>query len=107
MTDIIWSPDAKSDLRNILSYCHRTFGINTARKVNMQINRDVQRLLSNPLQGYIADIVHSKIEHRILLSHRLTKIIYSVHTDYIYIHMLWNTRQEPERLSYELSRRDR
>ena len=56
--------------------------------------------------GYVSNIVMGKVEHRILLSYRQTEIIYSVHSDYIYIHLLWNTSRNPEDLSKELNERN-
>lgn len=96
---LLWHPEAVDDLDEILHYCNDSFGFETARKVRRQILSDVDLLISQPNIGQVEPLLtgHGKLDyHALLVSH--TKVIYTVHPQYIYIHLLWDTRRDIQNL---------
>ena len=86
-----WHPQALDEFVAILQYCEEMFGWNTARK---DMGRD-EDLLKNK----------DGLKYR-SLALPPTKIIYTIHSSYIYIHALWNTRRNPDDLSEILKDRE-
>jgi negative regulator of genetic competence, sporulation and motility len=39
------------------------------------------------------------LEYRSLVVDKVTKIIYTVHQEYVYVHLLWDVRRDEESLS--------
>lgn len=102
-----WHPEASSDLTAITRYCHFSFGRKVARNVRTKILHDVELLRSYP---YLAPIEHqlehcTSLQYRGLVVSNQTKVIYSVHTDYIYIHLLWDVRQNEKVLVHTIRKR--
>lgn len=95
---LIWHPLALDDMELIGIYCRNNFGYNTGTKVLRRLQQDVALLKSHPQLGHPEEELNDESSplpvYRSLHSGP-TKIIYSVHDDYIYIHMLWNTRRNP------------
>ncbi len=95
------------DLRMTITYCQQEFGKSIARKVRDKLKHDASLLASHPKLGHPEDDLNSENEpliYRSLLS-GMTKIVYTMHDDYIFIHLLWNTRQNPASLMKELLQR--
>lgn len=97
---IIWHPQAKEDLRQILVYCRDKFGVATAYKVRERVLNNVLSLSRNPNLGFVEEELSgiSSLEYRSLIV-KQTKVIYTVHESYIYIHLLWNTMKDPATLA--------
>lgn len=97
---VIWHPAAKEDLREILTYCRDEFGSSTAKKVRERILSAIACLSQNPLLGFVEEELNgvTTLEYRSLIV-KQTKVIHSVHENHIYIHLLWNTWRNPDRMS--------
>lgn len=104
---IVWHPEAKEDLRKILVYCRDEFGRETAMKVRDRLLSAVTNLSDNPMLGFkeqsLANI--TSLTYRSIIV-RQTKVVYTIHEDYIYIHLLWNTWRNPSNLSLLTKKRD-
>ena len=83
------------------------FGWNTARKVRAQFESRLSILQLFPNMGRDEDLLKNKdgLKYR-SLALPPTKIIYTIHSSYIYIHALWNTRRNPDDLSEILKDRE-
>ena len=102
-----WHPLAIDDLTQIVDYCKATFGVKVAMRVKWEINSATKLLKAHP---HLAPIEHSlegctSLQYRGLVVSKQTKAIYSIHADYIYIHLLWDVRQDEQRLSQTLYNR--
>lgn len=107
MMEIIWHPFASNDFDQIIFYYRNTFGIKTARKVRDTLHHDIYHLLiSHPSLGFCETSLDNidQLTYRSLVSGHI-KIIYTVHNKYLYIHMLWDCRRNPELLQSEMKER--
>lgn len=91
-----WHPEAAFDLTAITRYCSWRFGKTTAREVRSKILHDAELLRTHPYLGPVEPLFTecTSLEYRGLVVGAHTKILYTVHTDYIYIHLLWDVRQD-------------
>lgn len=98
MKRIKWHPEAVTDLEAILCYCKQRFGSKVARKVREKILHTVSLLKFHPCLGVIDPLLVdcTSLEYRALQAGTYTKVIYSVHEDFIYIHLLWDVRRDEE-----------
>lgn len=102
MRKLRWHPSALEDMQQIIDYCRISFGSEIAKEVRQRLQHDIRLLKTQPNLGYInTEFSLLELEIRSLLV-ALTKILYSIHDKYIYIHLLWNTRQNPENLKRKL-----
>ena len=103
---LICHPLAMDDFKQIIEYCHLNFGIHTARKVRDKYRNDINLLKEEPNLGFEEYLLKNcgTLEYRSLVI-KNTKVIYTIHPDYIFIHMLWNCRRQPESLQSEVSKR--
>lgn len=107
MMEIIWHPLASKDFDQIIFYYRDTFGIRTARKVRDTLHHDIYHLLiSHPFLGFCETSLDNidQLTYRSLVSGHI-KIIYTIHDKYLYIHMLWDCRRNPELLQSEMKER--
>ncbi|WP_370861426.1 type II toxin-antitoxin system RelE/ParE family toxin [Parabacteroides faecis] len=105
--EIIWHPLASNDFDQIIFYYRDTFGIKTARKVRDTLHHDIYHLLiSHPSLGFCETSLDNidQLTYRSLVSGHI-KIIYTIHDKYLYIHMLWDCRRNPELLQSEMKER--
>lgn len=105
--DLYWHPEASEDLNAIVHQCSWYFGSASARKVRNQIWHDAELLQSHPRLGKVEPLLVgcTSLEYRSLLVDTHTKIIYTVHTDFVYIHLLWDVRQDEAKLPQAAIRR--
>lgn len=103
---LIWHTLALEDFAHIIEYCHHSFGHITAQKVRDKYKADIHLLKTQPYLGFVEPLLSGQgtLEYRSLVVEN-TKVIYTIHTDYIYIHLLWNCRRQPASLSSEMSKR--
>jgi len=98
MMKLIWHPLALQDMQEIMTYCRETFGRTTAGKVRNRLKHDAALLKTHPQLGHPEEELNDESDplvYRSLLS-APTKIVYSIHNDYIFIHLLWSTLRDPE-----------
>ena len=103
---LIWHPLAMDDFKQIIEYCRLNFGKHISRKIRAKYKKDISLLKEQPYLGFEEPLLK---ELNLLQYHSLiinnTKVIYTVHSDYIFIHVLWNCRRQPESLKSELRKR--
>ena len=102
-----WHPKASTDLNRIVWYCSQKFGKSTARQVRNHIWHDAELLQSHPQLGQVEPLLAgcTSLEYRSLLVDKVTKIIYTVHREYVYIHLLWDVRRDEDFLPQATMRR--
>jgi plasmid stabilization system protein ParE len=102
-----WHPKASTDLNRIVWYCSQKFGKSTARQVRNHIWHDAELLQSYPQLGQVEPLLAgcTSLEYRSLVVDKVTKIIYTVHREYVYIHLLWDVRRDEDFLPQATMRR--
>lgn len=102
-----WHPKASGDLNRIVQHCSRKFGKSTARQTRNQIWRDAELLQTHLHLGRVEPLLVgcTELEYRSLVVDKVTKIVYTVHSEYVYIHLLWDVRRDEGRLPQMTLRR--
>lgn len=103
---IEWSEQALNDLSAILRYVIEEFGLNVARRVQVEILNDVNMLADFPLMGMV--IFDDKKTNRkyYSLTSKYQKIVYTINNAGLHIVTLWNTRCDNNSLTKLLSNND-
>ncbi len=92
---VIWTPIAHKVFEEILEYYYQRNGNKTySRKLNNEVKHIVSLLQRNPNIGIKAN---KKNTHSLI--HKNYKIIYQTCKNFLVIHLVWDTRQEPEKLN--------
>lgn len=99
---IVWHEKARQQLADELDYCLEQFGRKAVIRLLDSLDRDESLLSANPYLGRIEPLLEMKESSFRSLVERHFKLIYTVEADYIFIHILWNCRQEPNDLAEQL-----
>jgi hypothetical protein len=75
--------------------------------VRNHIWHDAELLQSHPQLGQVEPLLAgcTSLEYRSLVVDKVTKIIYTVHLEYVYIHLLWDVRRDEDFLPQATMRR--
>ena len=93
----IWDPQARKAMRQIVRYIQARFGAET-RKAFIQKVQDAENLVKlNPNIGKIDSLFAGRsLTYRSVVINGLSKMVYFVKGEIIYIAAFWDTRREPE-----------
>lgn len=95
---VFWTETARLQLEDIFEYYNSRAGLSTARNLVKQIIDRTIQLERNPHSGQIEPLLSDrKFEYRYLVQGNY-KIIYRIEGNYIRIAMVFDTRQNPEKL---------
>ena len=100
---IRWSYKAQHQQDLTAEYIYSEFGEKALIEFYQKID-DIEKALSTfPEIGKIEPllIAHERT-YRSLVVHRISKLVYAVESDYIYIVALWDCRREPSSLAGEI-----
>jgi|GEM_PF-945313 len=102
-----WHEDAVADFIAMLRYSNKVFGRGVAKEFRATVLHNVELLRTHPNLGRKDMFLtgNTTLEYRTLLVYTHVKLVYTVHVDYIYIHLLWDVRQEEKRLFKLIDRR--
>jgi plasmid stabilization system protein ParE len=88
---VVWSPEAKIDLIDILEFYFVQNGTKTySHKLNSKINKNIRLLLKNPFIGVQTD--YDSV--RVLITGDY-QIIYEIFDQIVLIIMIWDCRRDP------------
>lgn len=89
----------KQQVIDLLSYLKVTYGLSIASRVKRELEEKIFLLKSFPYMGTIELLLEEEpLTYRYLIV-KHNKILYTVEDDYIFIHLLWDCRQDPMRLT--------
>lgn len=89
----------KQQVADLLSYLKVTYGLSIASRVKDELEEKIFLLKSFPNMGTIELLLEEEpLTYRYLVV-KHNKILYTVEDDYIFIHLLWDCRQDPLRLT--------
>jgi plasmid stabilization system protein ParE len=95
---VLWTETARLQLEDIFDYYNSKVGLATARKIIKTIIDRTLQLESNPQSGPKEPLLSErKFEYRYLVQGNY-KIIYRIKGNYIRIAMVFDTRQNPDKL---------
>ena len=93
---VVWSKQAVYSWQRIAEYILRRFGEKALLDFREETTYQEKLLLAMPRSGQIVITSHPTIEFRYRLIHRLTKMVYHIVGETIYIDTFWDTRMNPE-----------
>ena len=94
----IWDPQARQSMRQIARYIQARFG-SIARKAYVQKVKDAENLVKrNPNIGLVDPLFAGrKRPYRSIIINGLSKMVYFIDDETIYIAAFWDTRREPKK----------
>ncbi|MBC8600500.1 type II toxin-antitoxin system RelE/ParE family toxin [Parabacteroides acidifaciens] len=96
---IIWTEQARQQVKSAMDYCKATFGTRILIRFSGQLKADIVRLGKNPFMGLVEPLLEGRNKvYRSLVIHKLYKLVYYVDEETIYIADLWDVRRDPDRL---------
>ena len=93
----VWDTKAKMAQRQVAAYIRKEFGNKRAKKFRQEVGDTVTMLMDNPYIGKIDPLFEGRaLTYRSVIINGLSKMVYYVNGDTIYIAAFWDTRMEPE-----------
>lgn len=93
----IWDPNARKSLYKIARYIQTKYGIEARKDFIRQVRETERLILSNPFLGAIDPLFEGrKRSYRSTVINRLSKMVYFIDGESIYIAAFWDTRREPK-----------
>ena len=94
---VIWDPNAKKGRRQIANYIHRQFGEKRKQRFLQEVSEATQMLKRYPSIGTIDPLFADRPEtYRSIVINGLSKMVYLIKGDTLYIAALWDCRRDPE-----------
>ena len=95
---IIWDPLVKQQIEQIFRFNQTTFGTSKAKHIVESIYQHINLLKKFPLMGPIEQNTTDWAPPYRYLVEKHCKIYYTVDKDVIYVALIWDTRQDPQKL---------
>ena len=93
-----WTDLAKEQSRQIAGYIRRQFGINRAKEYKQEVDQTVKMIVLHPNIGIIDPLFEDRsIAYRSIIINGLSKMVYFIDDETIYIAAFWDTRREPKK----------
>lgn len=97
---VIWDPMAIKERNHVASYIRRRFGESHKTSFLQEVRETVQMMKRHPDVGPIEPLLAGLPKtYRSVVVARLSKIVYFIDGDVIYIADFWDCRREPEVLA--------
>ena len=92
-----WDPAAKESLRQIARYINTQFGRKARQSFIERVHETENYLKHNPYIGIVDPLfVKRRLPYRSIIINGLSKMVYYVDGDTIFIAAFWDTRREPK-----------
>ncbi len=104
---VLFHKSAIDDLILVYSYCRSKFGLSATKKLRSKIDKSISLLKTQPYIGQVEPLLLgcTSLEYRMIVILPYLKIIYSIHNEYIYIHVVWDVRQDENKLTQSIVNR--
>lgn len=97
-----WADNAKRQKNQVAYYIRRRFGINREKRFKQEVNQTIIMIMQHPNIGPIDPLFNDRpIAYRSVIINGLSKMVYSIGDDTIYIVAFWDTRREPVQQAQE------
>ena len=98
-----WTEQAREGRKQIAAYIRWRFGFKHAKIFMQEVNRTVKMLMHSPNIGafepLLADLPSA---YRSIVINHLSKIVYRIESNAIYIVDFWDVRRDPKSLAAEV-----
>ena len=93
---VIWDIDAKKARNQVAYYIQRKFGAKRKTRFLQEVQQTAKMLSNYPNIGVIDPLYNdSPIAYRSVIINGLSKMVYHVEDDIVYIAAFWDCRREP------------
>ena len=94
---VIWDPEARESRNQIARYIHQHFGEKSKDQFLLEVRDAVKMLKNYPSIGTIDLLFADRpLTYRSVIIGGLSKMVYFVKGDIIYIAAIWDCRREPK-----------
>ena len=95
---IIWQTPAIVGKRQVTAYIRRRFGIERVKQFRLDVDQTVQMVIHHPNIGSIDPLFDDRPKtYRSVIINGLSKMVYSIDDETIYIVAFWDTHREPKK----------
>lgn len=95
---VAWDPKASIGKRRIAKYIRRSFGIDRVKRFRQEVDQTVEMIMRYPNFGPIDPLFDDRSKtYRSVIINGLSKMVYFIEGDIIYIAAFWDCRQDPEK----------
>lgn len=93
-----WNPEVKQQLEDIFRYNQTLFGTKKSKAIIQSIKTHILLLKQFPQLGPVEQNTLSRTAPYRYIVEKHCKIYYTIEPEYVYIAIIWDTRQDPEKL---------
>ena len=98
-----WTEHAKEQKNQIANYIRKQFGTRYAAEFKNEVDQSVKRIMLHPNIGPFDPLFDNcPIHYRSIIINSLSKLVYYIDEDTIYIAAFWDTRREPQKQAQQL-----
>ena len=99
----VWTDQAKEGKNHVAEYIRNKFGLKYKRKFIQDVDRTVRMLMRSPNVASFEELLSDlPSDYRSIVVNHLSKIIYRIHDDVIYIVDFWDVRRDPKTLASQI-----
>ena len=101
---IEWDPKATNGKNKIANYIREEFGVKSTRRFMEEVDHVAEMIMQFPNMGVIDPLFsdRKKAYRSVIVGGGLSKIVYTVEDNLVYIAAFWDCRQEPETQAAEV-----
>ena len=100
---VIWDPRATMGRQQVSDYIRWRFGVRRKNRFMQQVRETTQMLKNNPNIGKIDPLFADRsIAYRSIIINGLSRMVYFIKDDTVYIAAFWDCRREIESLAGEV-----
>lgn len=100
---IEWTDRAVRGKQNVADYIRGRFGYKHKREFAQEVDRTARMLLRHPNLGTVEQLLADRPKtYRSVVIKGLSKMVYLIEGDIIYIVAFWDVRREPQALADEV-----
>ena len=93
---VVWDPIAVIGKRKIANYIRRRFGVDRVKSFRKEVDQTIDMILHHPNVGSIDPLFDDRPKtYRSVIINGLSKIVYFIEDDIVYIAAFWDCRQDP------------
>lgn len=95
---VIWHPQAEDALDQVANYVRKQFGAKRRNLFLQEVRQTTKMLQRSPYIGSIDPLFDDRpIAYRYVIINGLSKMVYFIEGETIYIAAFWDTRREPKK----------
>jgi len=97
--EIVWSSHAKKQLKGAFEYYEEHASKKVAKRIAQGLVNRIIQIQKNPLSGFVEEQLKSRLYQYRFLVYRHYKIYYLVTAELVLIAALFDSRQDPNKIS--------